>query len=299
MCIHPPAQSLSAQLCVFQNEALSRRSNQMSKTPQMTPLIRTRMQNVATHCVFMCRVLESNIIQSSPSHLLRLNYHFTITVQQSLGISANAASIHHITLLCCFRCNFTNSPQVHLKFTRAAPSRSSTFSSSGETATSAHKHTPKTTTICFHFRFTSVITLDESTTPSTARVHKAINNHPSPSQDATQQSDQRISSAAVPSALWLLTLKGSFYFQPVMNELVGPGEGDELRSRCSRGTVINGVLPETSATWLSIIRWPEELRWGNAGLSCVARAAGGRRTPFEFFITVFCHYMIKNDSAAG
>lgn len=78
-----------------------------------------------------------------------------------------------------------------------------------------------------------------------------------------------------------------------MNELVGQREGDELQSRGSYGTVINGVLPETSATWLSIIRWPEKLQWGNDGLSCEACVAVGRSAPFEFFITVLCHYMIK------
>lgn len=32
---------------------------------------------------------------------------------------------------------------------------------------------------------------------------------------------------------------------------------------------------------------------GNDGLSCEACVAVGRSAPFEFFITVLCHYMIK------
>lgn len=92
---------------------------------------------------------------------------------------------------------------------------------------------------------------------------------------------------------WSLTLKGSFQFQPVMDGLVGRGGDDELQSGGSSGTVINGLLPETSATRLSIIGRPEKPSEGMIVSGTRSLAEGGHTTPFEVFITVFCHYMIK------
>lgn len=65
---------------------------------------------------------------------------------------------------------------------------------------------------------------------------------------------------------------------------------DELQSEGSSGTVINEVLPGTSAARLSIIRQPEAIG-GNEGLSCEVSVS--RRTPFAVFITAFCRYMMK------
>lgn len=93
---------------------------------------------------------------------------------------------------------------------------------------------------------------------------------------------------------WSLTLKGSFQFQPVMDGPVwGRGRDDEFQSEGSSGTVINGVLPETSATQLSIIRQAEKPSEGKMVSVMRSLADGGHPTPFEVFITVFCHYMIK------
>ncbi|KAL7386895.1 hypothetical protein ABVT39_015277, partial [Epinephelus coioides] len=94
---------------------------------------------------------------------------------------------------------------------------------------------------------------------------------------------------------WSLILKGSFQFQPVMDGLVGQGEGMMNSNQGgSSGTVINGLLPETSATWLSIIGRPEKPSDGMMVSTMRSLAGGGHATtPFEVFITVFCHYMIK------
>lgn len=51
---------------------------------------------------------------------------------------------------------------------------------------------------------------------------------------------------------WLLTLKGSSQFQPVMDGLVGQGGGADVQSEASSGTAIHGLLPETSAGRLSV-----------------------------------------------
>lgn len=68
------------------------------------------------------------------------------------------------------------------------------------------------------------------------------------------------------------------------------------------GTFINGLLPETSATWLSIIRQPGTPSYGMMGAVMRSLTGGWGRhatTPFEVFITVFCHYMIKVISGMG
>lgn len=72
------------------------------------------------------------------------------------------------------------------------------------------------------------------------------------------------------------------------------GRGDELQSGVSSGTVINGLLPETSATQLSIIGRAQKLSEGMMGSAVRSWAGGGHHAaPSEVFITVFCHYMIK------
>lgn len=72
------------------------------------------------------------------------------------------------------------------------------------------------------------------------------------------------------------------------------GRDDEPQSGGSCGTVINGLLPETSAPRLSIIRQAEKPSEGMMASAARALAEGGHATtPFEVFITAFCHYMIK------
>ncbi|CAJ1073020.1 hypothetical protein NQZ68_034282 [Xyrichtys novacula] len=72
------------------------------------------------------------------------------------------------------------------------------------------------------------------------------------------------------------------------------GRDDEPQSGGSAGTVINGLLPETSAPRLSIIRQPEEPSQPMTVSAARSLAGGGHATtPFEVFITAFCHYMIK------
>lgn len=68
----------------------------------------------------------------------------------------------------------------------------------------------------------------------------------------------------------------------------------------SSGTVINGLLPETSAARLSIIGRPEEPSEGLMVSAVRSLAEGGHATtPFEVFITVFCHYTIKAIAGTG
>ncbi|KAI9522610.1 hypothetical protein NQZ68_034282 [Dissostichus eleginoides] len=90
---------------------------------------------------------------------------------------------------------------------------------------------------------------------------------------------------------WSLTIKGSSQFQPVMDGLVGGTDGGdvELQSGAPLGLLSMAYflkhLPpgyQSSSDHRSrqMDRWslPRGLR---------------RTTPFEVFITVFCHYMIK------
>lgn len=80
--------------------------------------------------------------------------------------------------------------------------------------------------------------------------------------------------------------------QVVMDEAAGlRGGGDELQSGGSSGTVINGILPETSAARLSIIG---QLQNPLEGITVRSLAGGGPvTTPSEVFIAAFCHYMMK------
>lgn len=122
-----------------------------------------------------------------------------------------------------------------------------------------------------------------------------------PRQDTVQLSNRCISSAPIPSTLWSLTLKDGFHFQPVMDEAGGAGGGDaKLQSGGSSGTVINGLLPETSAARLSIIGRAEKLSEGMPFRDVRSPAVGGHATtPFEVFITVFLSLHDQSDSRTG
>lgn len=86
-----------------------------------------------------------------------------------------------------------------------------------------------------------------------------------------------------------------------MDEAGGAGGGDaKLQSGGSSGTVINGLLPETSAARLSIIGRAEKLSEGMPFRDVRSPAVGGHATtPFEVFITVFLSLHDQSDSRTG
>lgn len=90
---------------------------------------------------------------------------------------------------------------------------------------------------------------------------------------------------------WSLTLKGSFQFQPVMDVLVAEGGGtmspdqEAPRGPLSMGHFLKHLPPGypsslTRQLLLGLMDWPR-----GPGQEAAA--------PFEVFISVFCHYMIK------
>lgn len=112
-------------------------------------------------------------------------------------------------------------------------------------------------------------------------------------QDTAQHSNQCISSAPIPSTLGRWHSRAASNFSQWWMGWWGRGRDDELQSGGSSGTVINGLLPETSAVRLSIIGRPEKPSEGMMVSAVRSLAVGGHATPFEVFITIFCHYMIK------